>query len=381
MRLAYVTSYEPLNIKNWSGLSYYIADSLQKQSIPLEYIGPLQDKFIHGVVRKTKRHYHDFFKKNYMKDPEPAILKDYGREINHKLSHTQTDIIFSITANPLAYVESNKPMVFWGDSNFAAIKNFYPQYSNLCEETIKHGHLTETLVLEKCKLAIYASEWAAKIAVEYYKADPSKVKVVPFGANLDNHYTLEEVKNFIELRPKNKCKMLFLGVDWFRKGGDVAFKVAKALNESGLDTELTIVGCDPIIDEPLPNYVKPLGFISKSTPEGKDKISKLLAESHFIILPSRAECFGVVFSEASSFGVPSLAANAGGIPTAVRNDINGKLFDLDVDIAEYCHYITNLFANYSEYRKLALSSFYEYQNRLNWSVIGRRIKTLLTEII
>lgn len=381
MKLAYVTCYDPLNIKNWSGLSYYIAQSLQNQSIPLDFIGPLKDKLDLGVIRKYKRHYHELYGKRYLKDPEPWILKNFAKQISTKLSKVNPDVVFSITPNPIAYLESDKPMVFWADSTFASLLDFYPHFSNLCDETIKNGHLTEKLVLQKSKFAIYASDWAAKTAIENYKADPAKVKVVPFGANLEISHTISEVKDFIEARPTNKCKLLFLGVDWFRKGGDVAFEVTKALNQSGLNTELTIVGCEPIIDEPLPNYVKPLGFINKSTPEGKEKIGKLLAESHFLILPSRAECFGVVFCEASSFGVPSLARNAGGIPTAVKNDINGKLFDINANITEYCNYISNLFANYSEYKKLALSAFNEYESRLNWTVAGRTVKNLLMECL
>ncbi|NJN10972.1 MAG: glycosyltransferase family 4 protein [Richelia sp. RM2_1_2] len=382
MKLAYVTVYNPFDIKKWSGLGYYISQALKEQSINIEYIGALKDKILHGVVRKSKRHYYELVdQKSYLVNSEPLILKDYANQIHEKLSDLRTDIIFSPTINPITYLECEQPIVFWADATFAGLQDFYPHYSNLCDETIENWHLMETLAIQKCKLAIYASEWAAKTAIEHYKADPAKVKVVPFGANLEINHTFDEVKAFVEARPRNKCKLLFLGVEWFRKGGDVAFEVTKALNQSGLNTELTVVGCEPIIDEPLPDYVKPLGFINKSTLEGKEKISKLLAESHFLILPSRAECFGVVFCEASSFGVPSLAANTGGIPTAVKDNINGKLFELNADIEEHCKYISDLFANYSEYKKLALCAFNEYQTRLNWTVAGRTVKNLLRECL
>jgi glycosyltransferase involved in cell wall biosynthesis len=98
-------------------------------------------------------------------------------------------------------------------------------------------------------------------------------------------------------------------------------------------------------------------------------------------MPSKAESFGHVFCEASSFGVPSLATNVGGIPTAVRNDVNGRTFSKDAGFEEYCAYISNLFSNYSQYKNLALSSFNEYEVRLNWSVAGRTVKKLLSELI
>jgi glycosyltransferase involved in cell wall biosynthesis len=241
--------------------------------------------------------------------------------------------------------------------------------------------MMERLALQKCKLAIYASEWAAQTAIDYYNADPNKVKVVPFGANIDSSRNFSEIKDLIESRPSNKCKLLFLGVDWFRKGGDVALKVAEELNKLGLNTELTVVGCQPIVEGSLPSFVKPLGFISKSTNEGKERINQLLAESHFLILPSRAECYGVVFCEANSLGVPCISRKVGGIPTIIKPNVNGNLFDLNTEITEYCEYISRLFSNYSDYKNLALSSFNEYQSRLNWSVAGKTVQELLTTII
>jgi glycosyltransferase involved in cell wall biosynthesis len=239
----------------------------------------------------------------------------------------------------------------------------------------------EELALQKCKLAIYSSDWAAKSAIHDYGADPTKVKVVPFGANIESELTFETVKDAIESRPTDCCKLLFLGVDWVRKGGDIAYQVAQKLNQSGLKTELTIVGCQPLVDEPLPDFVKSLGFISKSTVEGKKQIQNLILESHFLILPSLADCTPIVFCEANSLGVPCLSTTVGGIPTMIHNDVNGRLFHENADISEYCEYISRLFSNYSDYKNLALSSFNEYQSRLNWSVAGKTVQELLTTII
>ena len=149
----------------------------------------------------------------------------------------------------------------------------------------------------------------------------------------------------------------------------------------GLKTELTIVGCHPDIEGELPEFVKNLGFISKSTVAGKEKINKLIGESHFLILPSKAECYGVVFCEANSFGVPCVSTNVGGIPTIIKPGINGNIFSLDANISEYCYYIYSLFSNYQNYVQLALSSYNEYQLRLNWDAAGKTVKSMLKEII
>jgi glycosyltransferase involved in cell wall biosynthesis len=385
MKIAYVTTYNAQSLtgsSEWSGSGYYISQSLKNQGMHLEHLGPLKEKPIFRIVQKCKRGYYKFFQNTYYeKDADLLVLKDYAYQISKKLAAAPSDVVFSATIRPIVYLDCRQPIVFWADATCTGLVNFYPQYSNLCQESLERWHMMEKLALEKCKLAIYASDWAAQTAIEYYSADPAKVKVVPFGANIDSCRSLGEIKDLIEARPSNRCKLLFLGVDWYRKGGDVALKVAEELNNLGLATELTVVGCKPILEEALPNFVKPLGFISKSTATGKEKINQLIAESHFLILPSRAECYGVVFCEANSFGVPCISRKVGGIPTIIKPNINGNLFDLNAGISEYCDYIIDLFADYSNYKELALSAFHEYESRLNWRVAGRKVKDLLETVV
>jgi glycosyltransferase involved in cell wall biosynthesis len=144
----------------------------------------------------------------------------------------------------------------------------------------------------------------------------------------------------------------------------------------GLPTELTIVGAIPPNPQSLPPYVKALGFISKSTEEGRRRIQQLLQESQFLIMPSIAECTPIAFCEANSFGLPCLATNVGGIPSVIRNDVNGTTFALDARPEEYCKYIIQAL-DASRYRELAASSFNEYQTRLNWTTAGETVKKLL----
>lgn len=384
MKLAYVTTYDSRQLTGsdeWSGTGYYIAQALQSQSVELNYIGPLEDPLPQRVMRKLKRHYYELGSKNYEKDPDPQTLKNYARQIEQRLVNHQDQIVFSATVNPIAYLKNDLPMAFWADGTFAGIADFYPQYSNLHPEIVEHWHQMEKLALENCQLAIYSSDWAAKSAVESYQADPAKVKVVPFGANIKVGFNFAEIKDAIEARPSNSCKLLFMGVDWHRKGGDIAYAVAKRLNQIGLPTELTVVGCQPLINEPIPKFVKTLGFIKKSTPEGKERLNRLIIESHFLILPSLADCTPIVFPEANSLGVPCLSTKVGGIPSIIQDNQNGKLFELNSDVSEYCDYINYLFSDYSRYEQLAFASFAAYESRLNWQVAGRKVIELLKTII
>jgi len=202
--------------------------------------------------------------------------------------------------------------------------------------------------------------------------------VVPFGANIQCDRTAEDVKLLTARKNFDVCRLLFVGVDWKRKGGDQAVRVAEALVKRGVPTELHIVGCDPPAG--LPPFVKQHGFVSKKTVDGAQLLDRLMSESHFLIVPSLAECYGVVFAEASSFGLASLATNVGGIPAVITNGLNGQMFPLWVDPNHYADWIVPLMRNREAYAKLAETSFAEYQNRLNWDVAGCSVRKLLEEI-
>ncbi|MEO1636910.1 MAG: glycosyltransferase family 4 protein, partial [Cyanobacteria bacterium J06631_9] len=252
--------------------------------------------------------------------------------------------------------------------------------SNLSNETIRAGHQMESKAIRNCQLAVYSSDWAAQSAITRYKADPKKVKVIPFGANIPFRRESDSVRKLILDRSRSVCKLLFIGMDWYRKGGDKAVDVALRLNESGIRTELITIGCMPNLDRPLPSFVKQLGFISKDLASGRQKIEQLIGQSHFLILPSRADCTPIVVSEANSLGVPVLCTNVGGLPTIVHSDMNGKLFSLDEKTAKWCSYISDLLENYDNYQSLALSSLEEYLKRLNWTSSTTAIKELLMTI-
>lgn len=383
MKVAYVTIKEAKNLgprTEWSGTGYYIAQALKQQGADIDYLGPLQDTPLSRLVRKSKRlFYRQFNQKLYLKDTDPIHLKSLARQVSRQLALKKYDVVLSATVNPIAYLKTDIPIVFWADATFANTADFYPEYSNLCQETIDNGHAMERRAIAKSRFAIYSSDWAATAALDYYKADPSKVKVLRFGANLDTQKTPENIQSLIQARPSDVCKLLFLGKDWYRKGGNVAFEVAKTLNAKGLKTELTVVGCRPVGLDPLPDFVKTTGFISKFSQSGREQLTDLIASSHFLILPTLADCTPIVFSEACSLGVPCLSTNVGGIPSIIQNDVNGRLFSISSCGDMYADYITHLFENYESYLSLAQSSFDEYQLHLNWSKAGQCLSSFLLE--
>lgn len=341
-----------------------------------ETIGDLRYQF--DFIYKIKEVlYPRLLSKTYRMLWDPILLRSFARQVERALAAIDYDMVFSIWTNPIAYLRTEKPIAFWGDATFAGLLGFYPRYSNLCAETIRGGNRAEQLALSKCRLAIYSSEWAANTAIEHYDVDPAKVKVVPFGANISANRDLQDIHTILQDKRFDVCRLLFIGVDWIRKGGDTAIEVAGQLNDRGIRAELHIVGCDPPGE--LPDYARVHGFVSKTSRSGRHLLDDLFSQSHFLILPSRADCTPVVFPEAASFGLPCLATQVGGIPTVIKDGNNGQTFGVDEKAEAYCDYIERYWSSKQEYAQLAVSSFREYTERLNWGTAGLTVAALLRE--
>lgn len=379
MRIAYTTTFDANDVHNWSGTPYYMSHALKNANTDISYIGNLKRET--EPFFKLKQTWNKFVC-NQRISPRfnEYVAKHYSEQVAKQLANQSVDAIVSPLINPIAYLDSDKPIVLWTDALYGALVGFYQPFNHHSASTIQQGNTITQNCLSRASLAIFSSDWAANSAIELYGISKDKVRVVPFGANIVVKPKLDEVKQYIQARSHNKIKLFFLAKSWERKGGDIVLAVAKKLHESGHPVELTIVGYTPPNLEQHAGYVRCLGYISKHTPQGRERIQQLLAESHFLFVPSRAEAYGIVFCEANAFGVPCLTTHVGGIGTVVKDNVNGMTFGLDAPVDTYCNYIVNTLANREQYQQLALAAFNEFETRLNWQVAADSVVRMIKEI-
>jgi glycosyltransferase involved in cell wall biosynthesis len=352
--------------------------ALEHDGLDVELIGPLAEPFSRLWTAKA-RLYRKVLGSTYERERQPWLLRQYGRQVRASLVSGCYDVVMSPGTIPISYLETVTPVVFWTDATFGGMTDFYGSFTNLAAETLRDGNAAERAALERCSLAIYSSDWAAATAARHYSVDSSRLRVVPFGANLPYEPAAADVTFAVDRRPMDECRLLFVGMEWGRKGGDTAVEVAGELVRRGVRATLTVIGTAPPPDSPP--FVRYEGFLDKRRPGDLDRYAALLMEAHFLIVPSRAEAFGIVFAEASAFGVPSLAVRVGGVPTVVRDGINGHLFEPGSSPAAYADCIQGLLSRPAVYRSLASSARSEYQARLNWASAASRVHSMLLELV
>jgi glycosyltransferase involved in cell wall biosynthesis len=377
MKVAYVTTYDPADVINWSGLGTYIARSLKMQGIELQHIVIRREPLVPIALARGKNLAAKVLRKRYSIYRSPGVLRSYALQVRAALQSETVDLVFSPGTLPIAGLEYDRPIAFWTDATFAAMVGFYPESSNLTQDSIRDGNSAEQEALSKAAAAIYASGWAASSAVRDHGANSDRVHVAPFGPNIDWEYSRDEVERFVSARPTDRCNLLFVGVDWQRKGGDLAVTAAEAVLKAGVPVRLDIVGCKPT--KALPEFARLHGFLSKGSPQGRHIIQALLQEAHFLMLPSRAEAYGLAAVEAAAVAVPAMASQVGGLAEIVVDGVSGRCFPVDASPQQYAEAILDSL-NPATYRDLALSSFNEYQTRLNWRVAGAKVASILQDI-
>jgi hypothetical protein len=366
-----------MDVHNWSGLAYYMAKSMENQGMTLEYIGPLETR--NHWLWRGKSFLLRLLGKRFLWNREPAVLKQYAEQIAARLENSNADIVFSPGTLPISYLECPQPVAVWTGATFASMLNFYPNFSNVYAGSIKVSHASEQRALSRASLAIFPSEWGAEGAKANYLVDPAKIAIVPYGPNLEGGFTRQQVKAAVKKRLNSGCNLLFVGRDWYRKGGDIALETSRQLRVRGIQAYLGIVGCSP--PDAVPEYVTVYGYLSKKSVESEILLKRLYSSATFLIMPSRAENFGVAIAEASSFGVPSLTSDVGGIPSALQDGQNGRRFSSPLKAEQICDYVLDLIGSPGKYSALAESSFELYLSTLNWQTAGNKIKALFERLI
>ena len=378
MKLVYATDFDSKNIHNWSGLGVYYGKMLSQAGFDMSYLSNLNlpNPFFHFL----KKHYTKrVWEKTYSPRFNSAVSKNYARII-HKKVKSGTHILSPNTVI-LANLNKDLKTILYADATLASLLKFYPEYSHYTKASLEQGKQIDQQAIDNSDLLIYTSRWAANSAINDYNADPSKIFIVPFGANLDYTPSIEEAKQIINKREiHGHLNLLFLGVDWERKGGEYALKVTEILNEEGVPATLHIAGIKNLPLSVKKDFIVNHGYISKASTEGQKKLSNLIALSNFLILPSRADCTPVSFSEANAFGVPCLVSNVGGHKSVIEDGVNGMVFSHSEFVKSSVDYISKLRNTENGYHDLCYSSYEKYITELNWTTIGDKISKLIKSI-
>lgn len=303
-----------------------------------------------------------FFDKQYAKYASGIVEK--------RLEEKRYDFIIAIGSPAIAYLSTDIPILYLADAVFSIMVDYY--FKNIAPIYIKMGNEIEKNALTNASSVILTSKWAKSGAIESYGIDDEKISVVHFGSNI-------EINNFEKIEHEG-INLLFVGVDWERKGAEIAIKCVQHLNKIRDDKvfKLHLVGCDApytVEDENIILY----GFLNRNDNKQREKLDYLRAIADLFILPTKAECAGIVFCEAGAYSLPSITYDTGGIGDYVINDFNGYRLPLGSDETQFASKILELVSSDGKLDAMKTNARKMYENDLNWRVFGEKVRNIIDE--
>lgn len=361
--IGFISEFNPANRTLWSGIHYTIFKLLKGKN-RVEWVDP-EIPFWLLATLKARKAFAIFGGKNYDWTHAVSLSKRIGRTLSRKLRDRHYDLLFaSAASSSLAFLETDIPIIYLSDTTFHLVNDYYGKYSNLSNRNVEDGELIERRALEKATRVILSSGWARESAIHDYGINPAKIHVIPFAPNIERIPAASEVR----YGKSDSLNLLFVGIDWKRKGGSTAIKIHELLKERYPQCRLRLVGGMP--DEEISDpRIEPYGFLDKNDRESLEKLCSLYLDTDFLVHPTQAEAAGIVFAESAAFGVPSLTYKTGGVADYVQNDVNGFIFPAGTSEAAFVEAISAVYDDplkYEALRKSTRQMFEQNFSRGRW---------------
>lgn len=292
-----------------------------------------------------------------------------------RLRRSDSDMAFVVAATPIcALLNSTNKTVFVSDATQSAMVNYNPRFSSLTANLKTRAAQLETTSISRSMVAFFPSRWARSSAIKDHAASPDRAFQVPWGANLPS----VDIKP-PEERSLDEWRILFVGINWVGKGGDIVLKTAELLRNRGRRVHFDIVGSVPSTPPPAIEGVTFHGFLNKNVEEHRDRLTALFQNAHMLILPTQFEALGLVVAEAASFAVPSISYDTGGVSGNFDPGKTGILLETSAGPEEFSREIEDLLSDQSRYVAMAHAAMNYSENRLNWPAWAREVGALVRQ--
>ena len=217
----------------------------------------------------------------------------------------------------------------------------------------------ERSIYESATVVFTRSTDVAADLVRFYDIPAGKVECVYAGSNVD----VEDSGELANGDYGNR-RILFVGVDWRRKGGPELLEAFKSVLRTYPDAHLTIAGADIRLD--VPNCTV-LGNVSP------EKLSRYYSEASVFCLPTRLEPFGIAFVEAMMHRLPIVGTRVGAVPDMVEDGVNGYLVEPGQPGA-LAEALCKLLASSERCREFGGRSYTKAVEHYTWTGTGQRIR-------
>lgn len=364
---------DPFHPRAWSGSSRRFFLECNSQDILARAFGV-------EVSRPIK---YLFALKNYSRDRNKLIkqfLMDPGyrnaltdlvkKKITDEDMNSQFLQIGAIYNVP-SLVKNKAKCYSYNDSNFSMSLNspYFP--TDISKTRIERTLQYERGVNNSLDKVFTMSEYARKSFITDYGVSANKVITIGGGINIDSLPESANNKDY------SNGSILFIGIDFPRKGGFDVIKAFKIVREHFPKASLHIVGphtkIPSVCDQP---GVVWHGFLDRNFAADNEKLNDLLKDASLFVMPSLYEPFGIAPLEAMAHEIPCIVSNGWALPEVVPEN-NCGLHVSPGNWEELAEAFLTLLKSPSTLEKFGKAGRKHVEENFSWKKVVNRLKTEL----
>lgn len=237
------------------------------------------------------------------------------RALKPVLSEVDAVFMHTTTLAPLTVdLFRHRPTILSTDATALNKRHMRSEY-NLKAERPGSEQIKRVLyrgVFSRARGFVAWSNWAKQSFVDDYGCREEDVAVIPPGIDVDAFAVAE--------RNNERPRILFVGGDFTRKGGDLLLQVFRERLRD--KAELVLVTKAELAQEPGVSVHRNVG-------PNSPQLLELYRTADIFALPTRADCYSLVCMEALACGLPTVSTRVGGIPDILRDGKTGYLLEAD----------------------------------------------------
>jgi len=191
----------------------------------------------------------------------------------------------------------------------------------------------EAQAMQKATHIFTWSEYVRRSVIRDYNISTDRVTAVGGGLNFSR---LPKVQPRLH---QDSPMALFIGLDFYRKGGDLVLRAFENVRKQLPNTRLTVITSSAIPSE------LPMDGVSVYPPVwNRDALNAFYQQADIFVLPSRLETWGDVFIEAMAFELPCIGVEGLPMEEIIRHQETGLLVHSE-DVEEITNALSYLFKN------------------------------------
>jgi len=367
---------EPFDRSSWSGSSYYFFSECQRQAILHRAFGAevtgFHKYYLLGRSFSPKRRlwrarfYGD---PNYRNALTNVISKKLeARDFEH--GFLQIGAMFDLPR----LINGRTPCFSYHDGNMAeAVRSPY-WINGLSTEFIDRGLAYERNLYRGLRLIFTMSEYLRQSFIRDFDVPEARVKSIGAGVNL------ETVPPDFPEKDYDRKEILFIGINFARKGGWQLLNAFKAVRERHSTAKLHIVGPENLsIPANLQAGVINHGFLSKNVLSTAQKLETLFRDCSLFVMPSLYEPFGIAPLEAMLHQLPCLVTNAWALKEIVTPNETGDLCECG-EAEDISSKLIKLLGDPNELRIMGEKARQRVLEHYTWEKVIARMKACVTTV-